>query len=153
MGSATGTWLGGSITKLYGDYFRFPFLIFAATLGVYVLAAALSLAAGIGGALLALRDVTALPPAVAMQPPDPPRFHRVLPAGVSLRHLMSQPLVMTARSITGHPFRAILTTLGLSLSTGILVASLFLGGTMESLIDNARQVRGDVGDRTRRMWQ
>jgi putative ABC transport system permease protein len=135
MGGVAGTWLGGSITKLYGDYFHFPFLIFAATPGVYVLAAALSLAAGIGGALHALRDVTALPPAVAMQPPAPPRFRRVLPAALSVGHLLSQPLVMMARSITGHPFRAVFTTVGLSLSTGILIASLFLVGTMESLID------------------
>src|SRR6516164_9043108 len=69
------------------------------------------------------------------QPPAPPRFRRVLPAAWSVRHLLSQPLVMMARNITGHPFRAAFTMIGLSLSTGILVASLFLNGTMENLID------------------
>jgi putative ABC transport system permease protein len=29
IGSAVGTWLGSYITQLYGDYFRFPFLVFA----------------------------------------------------------------------------------------------------------------------------
>jgi putative ABC transport system permease protein len=134
-GAAAGAWLGDYVTGLYRDIVHFPFLIFAPTPGIYVIAAVLSLAAGIAGALHALRTVVGLPPAVAMQPPAPPRFRRVLPATWSVRHLLSQPLVMMARNITGHPFRAVFTMIGLSLSTGILVASLFLNGTMESLVD------------------
>jgi putative ABC transport system permease protein len=135
VGAPIGTWLVGYVTKLYRDIVHFPFLIFAVTPGIYVIAGALSLAAGIAGALRALRSIVTLPPAVAMQPPTPPRFRRVLPAGWSVRHLLPQPLVMMTRNITGHPFRAAFTMIGLSLATGILVASLFLNGTMESLID------------------
>jgi putative ABC transport system permease protein len=135
VGAPAGYWLGGYVTRLYRDLVHFPFLIFAATPGIYVIAGALSLAAGIAGALRALSGVVGLPPAVAMQPPAPPRFHRLLPAQLSMPHLLSQPVVMMARNITGHPFRAAFTVLGLSLSTGILVASLFLSGTMENLID------------------
>jgi putative ABC transport system permease protein len=135
VGAAAGNLLGSYVTRLYGDIVHFPFLIFAVTPGVYVLAGALSLVAGVGGAVHALRGVVGLPPAVAMQPPAPPRFRRLLPVAWSPRHLLSQPLVMMARNLTGHPFRAGLTMVGLSLSTGILVASLFLGGTMENLID------------------
>lgn len=135
VGAAAGTWLGSYVTKLYGDIVHFPFLIFAATPGIYVIAGALSLAAGIVGALRALRSIVGLPPAVAMQPPAPPRFRRVLPMAMSVRHVLSQPVVMMMRNITGHPFRAAFTMLGLSLSTGILVASLFLSATMENLID------------------
>ena len=134
-GALAGSWLGDYVTKIYRDLVHFPFLVFAATPGIYVIASALSLAAGIAGALHALRGIVALPPAVAMQPPAPPRFRRVLPAAWSVRHLLSQPLVMMARNITGHPFRAAFTMIGVSSSTGILVASLFLNGTMENLID------------------
>jgi putative ABC transport system permease protein len=135
VGALAGTWLGNVVTKIYRDIVHFPFLIFAATPSIYVIAGALSLAAGIAGALRALRSVIGLAPAVAMQPPTPPRFHRVLPASWSARHLLSQPLVMMTRNITGHPFRAGFTMIGLSLSTGILIASLFLSDTMENLID------------------
>ena len=135
IGAAAGTWLGGYVTKLYRDIVHFPFLIFAGTPGIYVIAGALSLAAGIVGALRALRSIVSLPPAAAMQPPAPPRFRRVLPLAFSARHVLSQPVVMMTRNITGHPFRAAFTMVGLSLSTGILVASLFLSGTMENLID------------------
>lgn len=135
VGAAAGTWLGDQVTKLYRDIVHFPFLIFAAKPGIYVIAGALSLAAGIVGALRALSSVVGLPPAVAMLPPAPPRFHHVLPVALSARHVLSQPVVMMTRNLTGHPVRAAFTIVGLALSTGILVASLFLSGTMENLID------------------
>jgi len=135
VGAAAGTWLGSYVTKLYRDIVHFPFLIFAATPGIYVIAGFLSLAAGIVGALRALRSIVGLPPAVAMQPPAPTPFRHVLPVALSAHHMLSQSVMMMMRNITGHPFRATFTMLGLSLSTGILVASLFLSATMENLID------------------
>lgn len=135
IGSAAGTWLSAYTTQLYGDYYRFPFLILVQGPDLYVTAAMLSLAAAIVGALRALQDVASLTPAVAMQPPAPPLFRHLLPAKFSLHIDLSQPIVMMLRNLTGHPIRAMLTTLGLALATGILMASLFLTGTMESLID------------------
>lgn len=135
VGAGAGNLLGSHVTRLYAEIVHFPFLIFAATPGVYLIAGALGLAAGIVGAVRALRAIASLPPAVAMQPPAPPRFRRLLPASWSVRRLLSQPLVMMVRNITGHPFRAAFTMIGLSLSTGILIGALFLGSTMENLID------------------
>lgn len=135
IGSAVGAWLGTHITQLYGTYFRFPFLIFVQSPDLYVVAAALSLTAAILGAVRALREVVTLPPAVAMQPPAPPHFRRLLPATFAIHNVLSQPVVMMVRNVTGHPTRAIFTTLGMALATGILIASLFLNGTMDQLID------------------
>jgi putative ABC transport system permease protein len=42
---------------------------------------------------------------------------------------------MMVRGMTGHPIRALFTTLGVSFATGILVVSIFLDNTMEALID------------------
>ena len=135
LGSAAGTWLGSYMTELYGDYYRFPFLVFVQSPDLHVLAAALSLTAATVGALRALRDVVTLPPAIAMRPPSPPRFRHLLPAMPDVPRFLSQPVMMTMRNISGHPIRALLTTLGMALATGILIASLFLIGTMEELID------------------
>jgi putative ABC transport system permease protein len=135
IGSAAGTWLGAYTTQLYGDYYRFPFLIFVQGPDLYAVAAALSLVAAIVGALRALREVATLPPAIAMQPPAPPRFRRLLPATLSIHNVLSQPIVMMLRNVASHPIRAMFTTLGLALATGILMASLFLSGTMEALIN------------------
>ena len=135
IGSVAGTWLGSYVTRLYGDFYRFPFLVFAKNPDLHVLAALLSLAAATIGALRALKEVVTLPPAVAMQPPTPPRFHRLLPESSHMPHILSQPVTMMVRNITAHPVRAVLASLGIALATGILVASLFLNGTMEELIN------------------
>jgi putative ABC transport system permease protein len=135
IGSAAGTWLGAHLTQLFGDFFRFPFLVFSKSPDLYVAAAALSLVAAIVGALRALRDVVTLAPAVAMQPPAPASFRRVLPPWLVMDRILSQPTVMLWRNITRHPIRAAFTTLGMALATAILVVSLFVRGTMENLID------------------
>lgn len=135
IGSVAGTWLGIYITQMFGDFFHFPFLIFIKSPDLYAIAATLSLAAAIIGAIRALRDVVALPPAVAMKPPAPARFRRLLPTWLSARGIVSQPTVMMLRNITHHPIRAGLTMLGMALATGILIVSLFTRDTMEQLID------------------
>ena len=135
IGSVAGSWLGAYVTRLYGGFYRFPFLVFVQSPDVYVVAAALSLGAAIVGAMRALRDIVAVPPAVAMQPPAPPRYRRILPSSFALRSVLSQPIVMMVRNVIGHPVRAMFTAFGIALATGILIASLFLNGTMETLID------------------
>jgi len=135
IGSVAGMWLGAYITRIFGDFFRFPFLIFIQTPDLYLTAAALSLVAAVLGAVHALRDVVRLPPAVAMQPPAPPQFHHVLPSRVAVGRLLSQPTMMLLRNLAHHPVRATFTTLGMALAVAILVVSLFTRGTMEQLID------------------
>ena len=135
IGSVAGTWLGIYITKLFGDFFRFPFLVFAKSPDVYLAAAGLSVAVAVVGAVRALKEVVTLTPAVAMQPPAPARFHRLLPNWLKIGNILSQPTVMMLRNIAHHPFRAAFTMLGMALATAILVVSLFTEGTMDELID------------------
>src|SRR6266700_3711759 len=135
IGSIVGTWLGVFVTQFFGDFFHFPFLVFAKSPDLYVIAAALSLTAAVLGASRALRDVVKLAPAVAMQPPAPPRFRKLLPTSFSLDKLVSQPMVMMLRNVTRHPVRAAFTVLGMAAATAILIVSIFIHDTMESLID------------------
>ncbi|PWB58199.1 MAG: peptide ABC transporter permease [Bradyrhizobiaceae bacterium] len=133
LGSLAGTWLGVYITSLFGDFFRFPFLLFTRSPDLYLLAAALSLAAAMLGGVRALRDTVRLPPAVAMLPPAPPRFRRLLPE-LPIR-ILSQPARMTFRNVGRHPMRAAFTTLGIALATAILIVSLFTRDSQEELVD------------------
>lgn len=135
IGSVLGTLLGSRITTLFGDLFRFPFLIFSQSPAIYLLAAILSLLAAILGAVRAVNDVVKLPPAVAMLPPAPSQFRHFLPEWMSLHRIVSQSTVMMFRNITHHPLRTTLTALGIALATGILVVSLFIADTMDNLID------------------
>jgi putative ABC transport system permease protein len=135
IGSAAGTWLGAYVTRVFGDLFHFPFLVFANSPDLYVIAAAVSLAAAMIGAARALRDVIRLAPAVAMQPPAPQRFRRLLPARFHLDRFVSQPIVMMLRNVARHPVRASLTTFGMAAATAILIVSLFTRDAMEELIN------------------
>ena len=135
IGSIAGTWLGAYVTQIYGNFYRFPFLVFTQNPDLHVIAALLTLVAAGAGGLRALREVIALAPAVAMQPSPPPRFHRLLPKSLPLTHVFPQSVTMMFRNVTSHPLRALSTTFGMALATAILIASLFLTGTMEQLID------------------
>ncbi|NRQ12872.1 hypothetical protein BHMPCIPO_00082 [Ensifer sesbaniae] len=133
VGSAAGIWLGVYVTRLFGEYYRFPFLVFARNLDAYVLAALLSIAAALDGALRSLREIVSLAAAVAMRPPAPPSFRRTLFGRTSLGSLLSQRTMMMIRSMARKPIRAVLATLGMAFATGILVVSLFVGNAMEEL--------------------
>lgn len=135
IGGVAGTWLGAFITRMYGSLIHFPFLVFIKNSDVYVLGGLLSLLAGTAGAVRALRIVAALPPAVAMQPPAPPRFRRVLPAWFAVDKLISQPTMIMLRNLSRHPLRAAFTLLGMALSPAIIIVSLFLQDTVEDLIN------------------
>lgn len=135
LGGVAGTWLGLRVTALFGDFFHFPFLVFAKAPDLYLTAGALSAAAAVIGAFRALREVVRLPPAVAMQPPAPPVYRRLLPARIQLDRIVSQPTLMMIRNIVRHPVRAFFTALGMALATAILVVSLFTRDSMEHLTD------------------
>src|SRR5262249_16353194 len=135
VGSLVGTGLGTYVTRMFGDYFHFPFLVFTSSPDLYLIGAGLSAAAAIIGGLGALRQIVTLAPAVAMQPPAPPTYHKLLPARLTVRRIVSTPLLMMSRNLTRHPLRALFTTLGMASATAILIVSMFVYDTMESLID------------------
>jgi len=135
IGSLIGTWLGRYVTQIYGDFFRFPFLLFSRDVSTYLVGAALVLLASVAGASRALRQVVSLPPAVAMQPSAPATYRHLLPTTSLLDRVVMQPTVITLRNIARHPGRTVFTTLGIAMATGIIVVSLFMRDTMEQLVD------------------
>lgn len=135
IGFAAGTWLGRYVTGIYAEYFRFPILVFSESADLYLIAALLSLAAAGLGATRAMRQITSLAPAVAMQPPAPPQYRRILPAGAAALGTLPTPITMSLRNMLHYPLRTGLTILGLGFATGILIVSLFMDDAMEYLID------------------
>jgi putative ABC transport system permease protein len=136
IGFVLGTWFGTSLTHLYGNFFQFPFLVFERDSDLYVIAAGLTLAAAFIGALRATLGALALPPAVAMQPPAPPRYRRLPAEERGLYAGTSQMTIMSLRNMARFPGRAGLTILGLALSVGLLIVSLFAFDAVEEMIDS-----------------
>ena len=137
IGSVAGAWMGKGLTRLYADFFHFPFLIFRHDADVYATAALVSVLAAVVGALKAVSDVLALAPAVAMQPPAPTRYRRLIVGRLVPANAFSQLTTMALRHIARWPFRAAATALGISFGVGLLVTALLSFDSVELMIDVA----------------
>jgi putative ABC transport system permease protein len=136
-GGAIGGWLGQVIIAVLAQYMRFPDLIGRFSWTAFGVSGALSVAAAIGGSLLAVRRAVRLSPAVAMQPPTPTAFRKGLLEQVGVMRTLDQPTRMIARNIERFPLRAASTVAGLSVSVSLLVGSQFLFSAIDAVVDQA----------------
>ncbi|MCC5988265.1 MAG: ABC transporter permease [Pararhodobacter sp.] len=136
LGWGFGWWIAEAMIALYGDFFRFPFIIRDLSFGALVISAVLGMATVLLGGLRAVWGSLKLPPAEAMQPPAPPSFGRGgldrMLTGLRLR----QTTMMIFRSIIRWPARAAITLFGVSASVGVLVMSYFMFDAVERLADS-----------------
>ena len=137
IGFAMGAWLGQGVTRLYADFFHFPFLIFRNDASTYVIAGAVSAIAAVTGAVRAVRQILHLAPAVAMQPPAPPRYNRGLASHIHTRLPLSQMTIMSLRHMARWPMRSAVTALGIALGLALLVTALLSFDSVEDMIDVA----------------
>ncbi len=137
LGWGFGWWAGQGMTRLYGEFFRFPYLVYVASLHTFAVSALVGLAAVLSGALVAVRAALRLTPAVAMAQPKPARYRRY--ASDRLGDLLGLPTTaqMILRSLTRWPGRAAFTLFGVAASVAILVGSLFTFDAVEFLIDES----------------
>lgn len=137
IGSIAGAWLGKGLTRLYADFFHFPFLIFRHDADVYAIAGLVSIFAAVVGALKAVREVLSLAPAVAMQPPAPTRYRQLFSGKLVGSTRLSRLTVMALRHVARRPVRAGATSLGISLGVALLVTALLSFDSVELMIDVA----------------
>ena len=123
LGWAAGAALGRYNTETYSELFRFPFLFFRPSGVEFAISTVVALAAGLFGALGAVRGALRLAPAEAMRPPTPDRFR-----GVSLPKAFLDALDAPTRIILRHilrtPQRALSTVVGVALAVAVLLTAL-----------------------------
>lgn len=133
LGWGFGWWIAEAMIGLYGDFYRFPFVLRDFGGQALVISAALGMATVMLGGMRAVWSSLGLPPAEAMQPPAPPRFARGpadrLLAGLRLR----QTSMMILRSILRWPGRAAVTVCGVAASVAVLVMSYFMFDAVQHL--------------------
>jgi len=134
VGFVGGYWLGTQLTLLYAKFYSFPLLLFSRDPATYVLAAGTTMGAGIAGAINAVRKAAWLPPAVAMSPPAPPDYRKVVGNGLRSSLPLRQTTVVALRHLLRWPWRSAGGVLGVALSVAILVGSLWTVGAMEHMI-------------------
>ncbi len=134
-----GWWIADAMIRLYGDYFRFPFIIRDWGTQALVISAVLGVATALLGGLRAVWSSLKLPPAEAMQPPAPPHFARGWADRVLTGFRFRQTTMMIFRSIIRWPGRAAITLFGVSTSVGALMMSYFMMDAVERLGDSVFQ--------------
>jgi putative ABC transport system permease protein len=143
LGGGAGVYLGGVLTALYRDFYRFPVLDFAAGPDVLGLAVAVSLAAAALGAGGAVRRAAALPPAVAMRPEPPASFHAGLLERTGLARVLPSSTRMIVRGVLRRGWRSALGVLAVACAVGILV----IGGFFVDAIRYLMRVQFEVVQR------
>jgi len=136
-GIALGMQLGYDLTVLYVRFFRFPTLQYQLDPLIALLAATVSALSALFGVWSAVWRAVREPPAQAMQPEAPARFHASLLEGWGLRRLLSPTSRMILRNIERQPLRTAFSSLGIALAIGILV----LGNFTEDTVDHVMNIQ------------
>lgn len=121
IGVAGGAWLGFRLAVLYTKFFRFPETVFSVKPSVVVLAVAISLFAGVLGALWSVRSAAILPPAEAMRPPSPTVFRPTVLERLGLTRLFSASFSMLVRTVERKPAASLFTAVAIAFSVAILI--------------------------------
>jgi putative ABC transport system permease protein len=109
--------------------------VFSRNPAAYGIATGATYAAALLGAVKAVREVAWLSPAVAMAPPAPQRYRKVLGGFVDMSRFVKQSSVIVMRHLTHWPLRTLSGILGMALAVAILVGSLWAFGSINHMIN------------------
>jgi putative ABC transport system permease protein len=133
-GIALGTWMGRGISDMYMEFYRFPFLIYQVSPRVSAIAALVSSIAAITGTVFSVYNAAKLPPAVAMQPPSPPKYRKSILERVPLARRLAQPTRMIIRNIERRPFKSLFSVGGTAMACAILVVGGFFTDAFDYIV-------------------
>ncbi len=137
LGIGAGAWLGSGMITLYNQYFRFPMLLYQLSGGVALTALLIGIAAAALGALFAVRRAVAIPPAEAMRPEPPARYHTSLAERAAVGRRLSHATRMVLRNLERQPWRACASVTGVAFAIGIL----FFGFIFIDVMDRLAEVQ------------
>lgn len=134
LGVPLGLYLGTLLVGVYGEYFHFPNLHLVASPDLLLFATAVSLVAAGVGALTAVRRAVNLPPAEAMRPEPPARFHAGLIERAGFMRRLPASLRMIVRNLSRKPLKATLSVLGIAFAVGLMVVGRFTLDAVDELM-------------------
>lgn len=121
LGTGVGWLLGTQVVEMYRPFFKFPYLNFNFAYDSLFIAVFVSSLAALVGVWGAMRTAVSLPPAEAMRPEPPNNFRPSLLERTRIGQALTPSLRMAFRNIERRPVRALLTSLALSLATGLII--------------------------------
>jgi putative ABC transport system permease protein len=135
LGWLAGYWLGWYDTRIYAEFYHFPFLLFRPGPMPFVISAAIGLGAALIGALRAVRSAALLPPAESMRPPAPPLFHRTWLARFAIAGRIEQLSRIIVRQIARWPLRSLTTCAGIAMAVAVLITALQWIDAIDHMVD------------------
>jgi putative ABC transport system permease protein len=133
LGLPVGIALGYGMTRIYAEFFHFPFLSYRPDwLAVTAIVLMLNCAAAFAALPPAARAAV-LRPAVAMRPASPVAYRRV--AGERLVRRLGTPVAMVVRQLVRRPLRPLLTTAAIAFAVGLQIATLFSFDALDEMVD------------------
>lgn len=135
LGWLAGSWLGWYETRLYANFYHFPFLLFRPGPAPFAIAAAIGFGAALVGALRAVRAAVTLAPAEAMRPPAPPMFRRTRLARLGATRRIEQLSRIILRQIGRWPLRSFTTCAGIAMSVAVLITAMQWLDAIEHMVD------------------
>ena len=124
LGMIGGTWLGSRYTSLYANVFRFPTLEYRTDWAAAAIAIAISGGAALLGALGAVMRAVRVPPAEALRPESPARYHPLLLERLGIGTRIPTSARMVLRTLERRPWRTTAAIVGVGLAGGLMVAGL-----------------------------
>jgi putative ABC transport system permease protein len=135
LGIGGGAWLGSLLAGVYKEFYRFPFLDYHLSALSISTGIVVAFIASFIGATRAVMKSVRLPPAEAMRPPAPGRFHPSLLERMGLMRFLSQPNRMILRNLERRPWKAGLSVVGLALACAIMMVGRFQENAINRMID------------------
>lgn len=130
-GYGLGIYLGQLMTQTYADYYRFPELLYLTRPVLFIGVGILTALASLAGTLRAVRQAASLPPAEAMRPEPPARYHKSVWDQSAIKSYLSQPDRMILRHLQRKPLKTLLSLFGLSMASAIMM----VGNFQEDAVD------------------
>jgi putative ABC transport system permease protein len=134
LGTGIGAWLGGGLTELYADIFRFPLARYRLTPGVAITGIAASFAAAALGATATARRIARLPPAEAMRPPSPAVYRPLLVDRLGLPWI-TPAWRIAVRELERRPLRTVLSSLGIATGLATVIVGQFSSDAFDYILD------------------
>jgi putative ABC transport system permease protein len=135
LGAVAGAWFGSEMTGLYAKFYHLPLFRYRMEAGALAEAAVLSLGTACAGVAGAVRRAVRLPPAEAMRPEAPPRYHATWVERLGVGPLLSPAGRMILRNLGRRPIRALLTAAGVAAAMAIVVVGGFVGDSIGVVMD------------------
>jgi putative ABC transport system permease protein len=135
LGWFLGYWLGLYNTRMYAEFYRFPFLLYRPGPASFAIAALASLAAALLGTIRSVRNAAALPPAEAMRPPAPPLFRHSRFSHIAPLAALDQPTRIVLRQVSRWPLRSFAASAGIGLAIAVLITSMQWLDAINRIVD------------------